>query len=142
MVVRITVRTKPPDFAKKISEAPRLARGRMTEAAAKFLIGVGSGAGALGSASRGLRHYPSVPAGSKYKRTGDLRAGWKADPQLTRTKIKNDVLYAKYVQGDNTQAWMHKGRWRTVSVVAMDNIKGMLRAAELALDKYLKEKGL
>jgi hypothetical protein len=59
-----------------------------------------------------------------------------------KIKVTNSVPYAGFVQGDNTQAWMHVGRWRTVSKVVADNVKGMVQAAEQALQRYLKAKGL
>jgi len=130
------VRTTPPDLMQKISDAPRNARGPMTQEAAWFLVGE------TVTNYRGLKHYPPPPPQSKYKRTYILREGWSFDGFGAKIKVVNRVPYAKYVQGDGDQAYMHVGRWRTVSKVISDNIKGMLLAAERALQKYLKSKGL
>ena len=130
------VRTTPPDLMQKISDAPRNARGPMTQEAAWFLVGE------TVTNYRGLKHYPPPPPQSKYKRTYILREGWGFAKYGAAIKVVNPVAYAPYVQGDKEQAWMHKGRWRTVSKVIADNMKGMLLAAERALQRYLKEKGL
>lgn len=132
----IKIRTTPPDLAKRISEAPKGARGKMTEDAAWFLVGKSP------PNARGLVHYPPKPPKSKYKRTYILREGWGFWKSGTNIRVNNPVAYAPYVQGDKEQAWMHKGRWRTVSKVISDNIKGMIAAADRALSKYLKSKGL
>jgi len=110
-----------------------MAKGPMTEEAAKYLVGTEGG-------TRGLRHYP--PPKPTYRRTFRLRSGWIIVGERTKARIENRVPYAQYVQSDEKQAYMHQGYWRTVSQVIHDNEKGMLHAAELALQKYLKQKGL
>lgn len=132
-MIKITTRTTPPDLAQRITDAPRNARGKMTEDAAWYLVG---------DEGHGLKHYPKPPPKSKYKRTYILREGWGFVKYGAQTKVVNDVPYAPFVQGDETQSWVHVGRWRTVSKVVIDNTKGMLQAAERALQKYLKSKGL
>jgi len=141
-MLSIKIRTTPPDLPKKISEAPKGARGKMTEDAAWFLVGKNP------PNARGLRHYPPKPPGSTYRRTYILREGWGfykygTGIQVTNTAYdKKGRYYPPYVVGDKDQAWMHKGRWRTVSKVIADNLKGMIQAAEHALQVYLKSKGL
>ena len=127
------VRWKPKSLAKAITEAPRMAKGEMVEAASKYLIG---------SNRRGLKHYPNKRPNQKYIRTYKLRRGWTFKAERTKTRIYNSVEYAPFVQGDKDQAWMHAGRWRTVSKVTADNTKGMIHAADQALTRYLKSKGL
>ena len=52
-----------------------------------------------------------------YRRTGKLGQAWTTKVTQTATetigKVGNAINYAKWVQADATQAWMHKGRWRT-----------------------------
>jgi len=52
-----------------------------------------------------------------YRRTGKLGQAWTTKVTQTATetigKVGNAIHYAKWVQADATQAWMHKGRWRT-----------------------------
>lgn len=69
-----------------------------------------------------LAAYPPAPGGSRYARTGALGRGWqRATPVTGGTgfQLINPVSYAGLVQGDD-QAWMHQGRWRTVSAIAAD----------------------
>ena len=132
-MINVKIRTTPKNLAQTISDAPRLAKGPMTEAAAVYLVG---------NYRRGLRHYPKKRPLQKYVRTFKLRRGWLVEYSRTKTRVRNNVPYAPFVQGDNTQAWMHAGRWRTTSKVASDNEKGMTRAATLAMQRYLNEKGI
>ena len=52
-----------------------------------------------------------------YRRTGKLGQAWTTSVRQTATetvgKVGNAINYAKWVQAAATQAWMHKGRWRT-----------------------------
>lgn len=132
-LLKLSVRTTPPNLAKLISESPRNARGPMTEAASWELVG---------NTRRGLKHYPLKPKKSRYKRTYILREGWGFTKYGAAIKVINPVKYAPYVQGDKEQAWMHKGLWDIVSVTVEKNWERMVAAAEKALSKYLKSKGL
>ena len=122
-------------FAKKLAGLPHGVRGKACEAVAFTL---------MGNERKGLKYYPPKPSGSSYVRTYDLRFGWKASKWGDGTKIKiiNAVPYAPFVQGDNTQAWFHKGRWRTISKVIDDNKTAIDNAINTEVKKYLKEKGL
>lgn len=70
--------------------------------------------------------YPSPPASSDYIRTGTLgrtlgSGGGRAEVYEVRSggggyiegEIGTNLEYAPYVIGENTQAWMHQGRWWT-----------------------------
>jgi len=61
--------------------------------------------------SRGKLYYEG------YRRTGKLGQAWTTSVRQTATetvgKVGNAINYAKWVQAAATQAWMHKGRWRT-----------------------------
>jgi DNA-binding beta-propeller fold protein YncE len=131
----IRINTRGLDQLKqKISELPHGTRGIATAEASKYLIG---------NERRGLQHYPSPPSGSTYQRTYKLRFGWRVNSwdAGTKTVIVNDVEYAPYVQGDNSQAWMHQGRWKTVSDVIQSNMQGAMKAVNDAVARWLKAKG-
>lgn len=96
----------------------------------------------VGNTRRGLKYYPPKPRKSKYRRTYILREGWGFAKYGAAMKVVNPVKYAPYVQGDKEQAWMHKGRWDTVSMTVEKNWERMITAAEKALQKYLRSKGL
>lgn len=81
--------------------------------------------GSLRMASE-LARYPSPPGGSTYRRTGTLGRGWATQHNYLRHVIGNNVLYATYVQGPE-QAWMHRGRWRTVEEVAQGSVEQLAR---------------
>ncbi len=72
-----------------------------------------------------LQTYPP-PTGGSYERTGDLGRGWaesgavQADASGTNqfadrvsVTLRNSVEYAGWVQGPDTQAAVHQGRWET-----------------------------
>ena len=122
-------------IAKKISEVPWGARGAATEAAALVI---------MGNEQTGLKHYPPKPSGSVYTRTYALRFGWQAQKwgDGTGMRIVNGVEYAPYVQGSDAQAWMHKGRWKTVAEVISSNAALINLRIDQAVNRFLKDKGL
>lgn len=132
-MLNIKIRTTPIDLEKRITQAPRGARGKMAEEAAWYMVE---------NKEKGLKRYPPKPPKSKYKRTYILKEGWVFKNYGAKINIQNKVSYAPYVMGDADQAWMHAGRWRKISMVLEDTWKGMLAAAERALKTYLREKGL
>lgn len=133
-MLRIGVRNHN-EIAKKLSEVPYGARGKATESVAKVLIG---------NQATGLQHYPATRPGQVYARTYDLRWGWKVSAwgDGTAIRITNDVAYAPYVQGVGTQAWMHKGRWKTTAEVITSNSAAITSAINDSIRRFLKEKGL
>lgn len=133
-MLSVKIRTTPTDLAKRISDAPLGARGKMTEEAAVYML--------YGNASTRADKYPAKPPKSTYQRTYQLREGWGYMNYGAKVKVTNSVPYAQYVVGDNTQAKVHQPRWRTLSKIVAQNTKGMIRAAEAALQAYLKSKGL
>lgn len=64
-----------------------------------------------GKDKRGRLYYEG------YKRTGKLGQAWltrvEGNSTLLVGHVGNAINYAKWVQADATQAWMHRGRWRT-----------------------------
>lgn len=125
-------------IANKLDGVPYGVRGRACEAAAFALMGN------KGNTAKGLQYYPPKRENQKYIRTFDLRFGWKAQKWGDGTKIRiiNIMPYAGFVQGDGTQAWMHKGRWRPTSKIISDNKTVVDHAIDAEVKKYLKEKGL
>ena len=62
--------------------------------------------------------YPPPITGQAYVRTGTLGKKWppvEMDSDGLSGKIGTNVKYAPYVQDDEKQAAIHKGRWETVS---------------------------
>lgn len=72
-----------------------------------------------------LAKYPPPPPNSKYVRTGDLGRAWTAPmPRVTAGGLEATVAnavrsrktgrrYGPFVQGELTQASIHRGRWTT-----------------------------
>lgn len=64
-----------------------------------------------------LATYPAPPSGSSYQRTYQLQRGWNS--QFARSGrgvtgvTENDTSYSHWVQGEETQARVHRGRWGT-----------------------------
>jgi hypothetical protein len=72
-----------------------------------------------------LAVYPPERSGQQYVRTGDLGRGWSGAKPFRRgveRGIRNVVPYVKWVQGDDTQAKVHQGRWKTMKQ-ASDEMK-------------------
>lgn len=74
----------------------------------------------LARVERRLQTYPPPPPDSTYQRTGLLGRTWTDnDPALVvspsemRGVVGNKTGYARYVQGDEDQAAVHRGRWMT-----------------------------
>lgn len=79
--------------------------------------------------------YPDPPAGSTYRRTGNLgranyaKAAIEGDDVIGR--VGNNMRYAPYVIGDDqTQAKVHQGRWYQLPVVVKDNLDEVRDAIE------------
>jgi hypothetical protein len=80
--------------------------------------------------------YPAAPAGSRYKRTGQLANRWAVEKRgggvfaiTNRAQDRRGRFYAAYVVGDaagKSQAWMHRGRWWRFAEVIKDRL-GHLR---------------
>jgi hypothetical protein len=133
-MLKIESKSKPRNLVKIIKKIPKEAQGVVTFAAGEYLVG---------NDRRGLRHYLTPkPPQSKYVRTGTLKRNWMAKQDGDKTILSNKTAYAGFVQGLK-QAWMHiRNGWRTWARVAKDNTKGMLRSAELAVNRLLKKEKL
>lgn len=53
-----------------------------------------------------------------YRRENRLLRNWYSIPSKTRVTIGNRAPYSGYVQQEATQAWFHKGYWKTIEDVA------------------------
>ena len=162
-MINFKVRTKPANLAAAISALPRAVRGVATEAAAVYLIG---------NDSHGLRHYPPSKYVTRaraygktfftdkqrryffsalksgilkvpYLRTRKTANGWYTVGKGAKISIRNDSDGAKFTAGDKTQS-RHEALvgWRTISKVAADNERGMIRAAEQAAQREIDRRGL
>ncbi len=78
----------------------------------------------------------------RYQRTNTLRDGWRQSVDPYRKTLFNVVPYAKHVMSDDRQSRMsQKIGWRTMGKVIEDNITGGMRAATLAVARWIKNKG-
>lgn len=84
--------------------------------------------------------YPSPPAGSTYRRTGNLGRAWTSAQYEIHAStggitgvIGNAVrdrrgrAYGPYVQDADEQAAQHRGRWQTDEMVAERNTPAIVR---------------
>jgi hypothetical protein len=61
-----------------------------------------------------MQIYPPPPAGSRYRRTGNLRQKLRIKkPSKTSRIVENTASYARYVYG-MPQARVHRGRWASL----------------------------
>jgi len=75
-------------------------------------------------------------------RTGATASGWayRGDP-TTRQTIFNTVPASRYTMGNRTQARQpDRVGWRRAIEVVQSNMKGGMRAAQQAVNRWLKEK--
>ena len=80
-----------------------------------------------------MQIYPPPPAGSRYRRTGNLRQKLRIK-KLSKTSriVENTASYARYVYG-MPQARVHRGRWASLRDAA--------EAAKKEAIAVLKERG-
>lgn len=81
----------------------------------------------------------------KPNRKGTLKAGWNWKPQGGGygARIYNPVPYAHFVMGDSGQARQPaKVGWRKVMAVVSTNLNGMMKAANEAVNRWLKGRGM
>ena len=93
---------------------------------------------------RRMAAYPSAPTGSSYVRTGTLGRRWTtAAPVITGGagdmvgRIGNNTTYGPFVQSEQFQARVHRGRWETEQKVMASEkdaiVKDFERAVQAAL---------
>lgn len=72
------------------------------------------------------RVYPPQRPGQRYRRTEDLKRGWRRtdarrDAGALVVDVENPVAYGSFVQGDD-QAPVHRGRWKRLKVIGQDQL--------------------
>jgi len=78
------------------------------------------------------------PAGVPH-RLGNYQRGWQIINKGVKTEIINNVPYAGFVGGDETQAALNrKVGWRTVSTIISTNIAGAIKHAYAKINEWLK----
>lgn len=88
--------------------------------------------------------YPPERPGQTYVRTYTLRDGWSRPPVLQATpnglegRLGNETKYGPYVQGHDTQAWMHRGRWQTNLSILRKLEPRIANRFKRAIEKALK----
>ena len=89
--------------------------------------------------------YPAKPIGSTYRRTMMLGKTWNKKVDQTSTRLVGSlgvdlgiVPYARYVQDRDRQAWMHKGRWKTIQDVAEKETGTIRRQFEIEIERSLR----
>ncbi len=141
-----------------ISTLPRNVRGLATKEGAYYIVG---------NERQGLQYYPprvehgannpyqwesdkqrrayfatnGFGKGIPYNRSYDLRFGWQVLEDGANSRAVNNVPYAKFVQGDNQQKGHRSDRWRVVKDIIASNTTGMMRAINLAVERWLKSQG-
>ena len=73
-------------------------------------------------------------------RTHDLSNGWTYVPLNNGydCRITNKTTYATYIQGKTQQVGHAADLWRRVGKIVSDNTAGAMRAAQQAVDRYVK----
>ena len=97
-----------------------------------------------------IAEYPPAPSGSSYRRTGNLGRAWtSAQYEVSANTggitgvIGNAVrdrrgrAYGPYVQSEEEQAWMHRGRWATDEMVAERNTNAIVRIWGAWMDEQI-----
>ena len=88
--------------------------------------------------------YPPERPNQRYVRTYRLQKGWERPPTVRVSggdvtgSLANRVPYGPWVQGWDTQAWMHRNRWSTNQGI-LRKLKGRVVARiQRAIDKALR----
>lgn len=87
-----------------------------------------------------LKTYPAG-RGIRYNRSYALAASWTGMIERSSTDAKlrfqNAQWYSKFVQGQRTQAWMHRGRWKTDEQILKENESNFQRELENAFKRRI-----
>lgn len=87
-----------------------------------------------------VRNY-EAPAVSSYQRTFALMNSWRYEVKRSFSsasiKITSENIAAPFVRGANTQAWMHKNRWRTDEQIAQAHNDRIVRAIDDAFTRRI-----
>lgn len=92
---------------------------------------------------RALERYPSPPSGSRYQRTGELGSRWSfrvlSGMGTVRGLLENPTEHGPWVQSDEVQAKVHRGRWPTAGKVVKRAKVGIDAIFQKELDAAVKE---
>jgi len=90
----------------------------------------------------GMKVYPPPPSGSPYRRTGKLGRSWATRPIRTMNEVGrevgNNTIYGPWVQSDELQAYMHRGRWQTDAEVLRNEAPQIVRDVDETLEGLLE----
>ena len=84
--------------------------------------------------------YPPKPPNSKYQRTGQLRQHWTYQVNATgdALMVGNNMPYAPYVQGRETQAKVHQWHgWQTIEGILQLNLDRVSQFLKTYLERGL-----
>jgi len=85
--------------------------------------------------------YPPAPPGSTYIRTGTLGRRWTTQVSTEGNDVigivGNKTTYGPYVMGDDLQARVHRGRWRTMGKLAEAHMPAILEDFRTTLQDAL-----
>lgn len=89
--------------------------------------------------------YPPQRPGSWYRRTGTLGRRWTSGQPQVRAgggsivgRYGNNTEYAPFVQGDDMQARIHRGRWQTDEQVARELAGEIARDFEREIERMFR----
>lgn len=89
-----------------------------------------------------VRTYDAPPVPG-YSRTMNLANSWKYNLKRSfsnaSASITSSAPYSGYVRGSTTQAWMHRGRWRTDQQIAADHEHAIIDALENAFSRRINQ---
>lgn len=92
--------------------------------------------------ARRLAKYPAKRPGQRYERTGGLGREWmgaRITIQGMNARMSNQKRYARYVQAEGSQAWMHKGRWTTDREALNAETPQITRDIDAAIERDLNK---
>lgn len=73
-----------------------------------------------------------------YQRTGAIKDGWKIADSGSQMRIVNNAPGVNWVFGANQARQPAKVGWRKASDIIQTNMKGMIRAAQLEVNKLIR----
>lgn len=98
-----------------------------------------------------IAEYPAQRSGTTYIRTLDLGRAWTSAQYEVSANTggitgvignavrsrKTGRAYGPYVQSEEEQAWMHRGRWATDETVALRNTNAIVRIWGAWMDEQI-----
>ncbi len=89
----------------------------------------------------GMKVYPPAPPASTYVRTGTLGRRWTTKPireaGAVGREVGNNTDYGPFVQSDELQATVHRGRWQTDAQVLRRETPAILRDVDTTLEELM-----